>query len=105
MFIFERERKIDRTQVGEGQGEGDTESEAGSRLWAWTPDPWDHDLSQSRTLKDWATQVPQEVFFLKTVCIAWWDYEYIFLLFFWFHKCYILVGGGGEVILFLPHFA
>ena len=51
----------EQARVGEGaEREGDTESEAVYRLWAvstkcsvggaWTHEPWDHDLSQSRTL-------------------------------------------------------
>ena len=31
---------------------------AGSLMWGWIPGPWDHDLSWSRCLTNWATQAP-----------------------------------------------
>ena len=59
VYFFESERASARKkQWGGAEREGDTESEAGSWLWAVSTEPntglelkpWDHDLSQSRTL-------------------------------------------------------
>ena len=58
-FIYFWDRERQSINGGGSEKEGDTESETGSRLWAVStePDtgleptePWDHDLSRSRTL-------------------------------------------------------
>ena len=64
MFIYfwekEREEEGEREWAGERQRERKKESKAGSMHWAvkprarhraWIHEPWDHDLSQSQTLK------------------------------------------------------
>ena len=48
---------------GEGaEREGDTESEVGSRLWAVSAQPWDHDLSQSQML-NWPSHLDALIYF------------------------------------------
>ena len=57
MFIFERERERERERESTWVGERGRERRRQKALWqqraqcgAWTQEPWDHDLNQSRTL-------------------------------------------------------
>ena len=69
MFIFERERERERQSMSGGRGRERGKQRIWGRLqtrscqhraWceAWTEEPWDHDLSWSWCLTDWATQAP-----------------------------------------------
>lgn len=64
-FIWDQERERGRENARAWAGkEGQREREkkaspgAGSLIWDLIPVPWDHDLSQSKYLTYWATQVP-----------------------------------------------
>ena len=60
LFIHER-----HTERGRDTGRGRSRLPAGSPMQDLTPGPRDHDLSQTQTLKHWATQAPTLSAFLK----------------------------------------
>ena len=71
MLIFEREREKWSMSGGRAEREGDTESEAGSRLWAFSTEPYvglkpmNFEImtwAEVGHWTNWATQAPQDGF-------------------------------------------